>query len=433
MPRNKLKYRLLLVLLGLAFVFLLLEVGLRIAGFIYDSYKIKNKSGIQVGNNSFRILCIGDSYTFGHGAPAGFSYPEQLEKMLNKDNPLREFIVYNRGICGANSSKVLKEMPENLQKYDPEAIIVMVGMNNVWNLEESNYFLFKKGPGVYLYRTDAFLSRLRSYKLLKILVRNLKNRLFHVRNTRGNSKNADISVSGVSSCAADEDEGGLEEADMHFKLGQEYLNARELKLAIEEFRKAIELNPCYYRAFIGLGDAYDCEGDYDLAEKALREAIQINPNHSDAYGLLWKTYWHAGKNDLALEVIRDELGLNPFDDDLRRILRNGLPCLSREKEILGRVLEYDLENICRLSVSGGKKVILLTYPLGEDTDDIRNSMANKWHIPLVDIKKRFDELRSSENYKKEEYFVEDYHCNGNGYRVIAQEVYNALKSEGLSE
>jgi len=428
MEYKNLRQKFFLILFGLAVVFLVLEVGLRVAGYIYNSYRIKDRVARVNNENTFRILCIGDSYTFGHGATTGYSYPEQLEKMLNKNNSHRKFIVYNRGISGANSSRMLKELPENLKRYNPDAIIIMTGMNNRWNLQESNYFLFKKGAKTYFCRADAFLTRLRSYKLLKILVGSLRNKALQGLSRYRNSNKGNFSAIDDNQVVS-MDKGMSKEANEHFRLGQEYLITRELSLAVEEFKKAIEINPRHYYALVGLGDTYDCQGKYELAEKMLKKALEVNPNSINAYGALWKMYWHAGKNSLALETIRKQLDLNPLDDDLRQILRSGLPYLPDEKEILDKVLEYDLENMFRLAKAGGEKIILLTYPLSEDNDEIRKRLANKWKILFVDNAKSFSELKSEENYKQKDYFVEDGHCNSNGYQIIAQNVYRVLQSE----
>jgi tetratricopeptide (TPR) repeat protein len=459
---KNLKKRLFLVLFGLTAAFLLLETGLRVAGYFYNAYRIKNRHAESSNENAVKILCIGDSYTFGQGAASGYSYPEQLERILHKNYPQHKFIVYNQGICGVNSSRMLKELPENLKRYNPDFIIIMAGMNNRWNLQENNYFLFRKGVKIYFCRVDAFLTHLRSYKLLKILVGSLRNkalqRLSQYRNSKKDNFGA-IDDNRVVSM----DRGMSKEANEHFKLGQEYLMTRELSLTEDAFKKAIELNPkndtayaglgyCYdnqanlyqaedafkkaieinprhYFALVGLGDVYDRQGKYELAEKMFKKALEINPNSINAYGALWKMYWHAGKNSLALETIREELDLNPFDDGLRQILRSGLPSLPDDEEILDKVLEYDLENMIRLAKAEGKRCIFLTYPLSEENDEIRMRLANKWQILFVDNTKSFSQLKSAENYKQKDYFVEDGHCNARGYQVIAQNVYEALKSE----
>ena len=77
--------RIALIIFGFMVIFSLCEAGLRVAGFIYYHSRIKEKAVDIKKQGNIKILCVGDSYTFGHGATAGYSYPEQLEGILNKD------------------------------------------------------------------------------------------------------------------------------------------------------------------------------------------------------------------------------------------------------------------------------------------------------------------------------------------------------------
>lgn len=52
--------------------------------------------------------------------------------------------------------------------------------------------------------------------------------------------------------------------------------------AIEEFEKAIAINPTLTDAHLGLGDIYRSEGDYGKAEKAYGEAARVAPKNFDA-------------------------------------------------------------------------------------------------------------------------------------------------------
>ena len=95
---EKTKRRIIVVLVGIALSLIVLEVALRIVGSIYahlsESDIVLDRDGRNI------ILCIGDSVTFGLGAPMGFSYPAQLQKMLDESDPKSKFTVINRGRPG---------------------------------------------------------------------------------------------------------------------------------------------------------------------------------------------------------------------------------------------------------------------------------------------------------------------------------------------
>lgn len=83
-----------------------------------------------------RILCVGDSHTFGAPLPVRESYPYQLQARLNEAWP-GAYSVVNLGIPGMNTSQVLRRLPANLARFEPEILIVWVGVNNAWNVAEA--------------------------------------------------------------------------------------------------------------------------------------------------------------------------------------------------------------------------------------------------------------------------------------------------------
>ena len=53
--------------------------------------------------------------------------------------------------------------------------------------------------------------------------------------------------------------------------------------AIVKYKKAIELNPGYTKAYGNLGNIYTLQENYDLAKDILRTAIQIDPEYADGH------------------------------------------------------------------------------------------------------------------------------------------------------
>jgi tetratricopeptide (TPR) repeat protein len=367
--------------------------------------------------NAIRILCLGDSFTFGSGAEPGYSYPEQLEVLLNKNNPNLKFEVYNKGGClpGLNSSQVLKMLDKDMAEYKPKIIIVLIGTHNEWNLVNSNYFLFTtKGWRNYFYRFDSLLTRLRIYKLLKITIGNLKYSFLKRKHSQKMINKVRLDP----------------EVATHFKLANRHSCVTgRTDLAIEEYKRVIELDPKNDVAYAALGRIYENKHDYEVAQREFKKALEINPYNFFARDRLWNIYFKQGKNRLAIEEIKKILEIQPQNESLKKILRFGLPSLEefKNEELHIQLLRYDLESIIKLAKIKGVTPILLSYPRTDKYDEMRRELSKKYKIPFIDIYSVFKKIKTSESYRHADYFSKDGHCNANGYRIIAEEIYKTLK------
>ena len=74
--------------------------------------------------------------------------------------------------------------------------------------------------------------------------------------------------------------------EMHYDLGIAYLESKMHAEAIAEFRKAIDVDPDFVAARVGLGTVYLEMGQLDDAENAAREALRIDANTDAARQLL---------------------------------------------------------------------------------------------------------------------------------------------------
>jgi lysophospholipase L1-like esterase len=73
--------------------------------------------------NTFRIVVLGDSYTFGQGVEKDATFPAQLEKLLNGMGADVKFEVVNLGFCGLNTiveKQILAEYGINPDTWEPD-------------------------------------------------------------------------------------------------------------------------------------------------------------------------------------------------------------------------------------------------------------------------------------------------------------------------
>jgi len=82
--------------------------------------------------STHRILCLGDSFTFGHGVPLRHSYPKQMERVLNRKYADSRFEVLNGGfgagpeICNYVAFLIVKGTA-----MKPRTVILTLCLNDV--------------------------------------------------------------------------------------------------------------------------------------------------------------------------------------------------------------------------------------------------------------------------------------------------------------
>jgi lysophospholipase L1-like esterase len=81
-----------------------------------------------------RILCIGDSNTYGLWLDRDEAYPKQLEAIWNQRIGKPEIEVLNLGFPGTNSSRLRRDLPRMLEVFEPDAVILMIGANDYWTM-----------------------------------------------------------------------------------------------------------------------------------------------------------------------------------------------------------------------------------------------------------------------------------------------------------
>jgi hypothetical protein len=74
--------------------------------------------------NTFRILVLGDSVTFGHGAVWETTYPFLLEQRLKQWRPETDWQVWNLGVPGYNTATELRLLERVGPSYAPDLVVV---------------------------------------------------------------------------------------------------------------------------------------------------------------------------------------------------------------------------------------------------------------------------------------------------------------------
>ncbi len=444
---------LIIVLLSVFSSLILLEGSLRLAGVLYHAIRGRGElagrnNGIP-GVNSATVICLGDSYTYGVGTSFASSYPRQLERLLNEKQIAFRVDVHNCGSPGGNSSRILKILNKQITEYTPRVAIIMVGINNSWNVEGMS--------NRYSGWLPFDISELRVYKLLKIFIMNLKERKTAVAAAKP----------GIVQSAQAETRRTIPPAEMerYVKKIEAYRGLARNDLAIRETEEMLKRYPDACALYVALSGFLRETGDTDSALEAAKKAVAYSPyNRADAasahmelvYIYTTKKSWSLARQemDYAVEdpqylddvfsrlksVCGDESGLN-FEDEIQRLRTHILSLYGKNaKTVLDtlaalqcsddrkrQMLEADLSEAIKIAREHDIAVVLMTYPLHQPMpNEAIRSAAREHQVVLVDNELIFDKAPH-----REELFAEDGHCNERGYGLIASSIHDALVDKSL--
>ncbi len=96
---------------------------------------------LQQGQNTFRIVVLGDSVTMGQAVRQEDTYPKQLEAMFaaekgndgksNANNTRLNVEVINAGVSGYGTNEEMLFLKETAIKYNPDMVIISFALNDI--------------------------------------------------------------------------------------------------------------------------------------------------------------------------------------------------------------------------------------------------------------------------------------------------------------
>ena len=108
-----------LILGGLVLSLVVLELGLRLAGWTLSSYQQYANNKALRNKSQYTIMCLGESTT-------ARQYPVQLQQLLNEKYP-NKFSVIDCAVPATNLETILNNLDNNINKYHPDIAICMMG------------------------------------------------------------------------------------------------------------------------------------------------------------------------------------------------------------------------------------------------------------------------------------------------------------------
>jgi len=456
MANTTIKQKIGLILTGIIFTLIFLEVGLRSAGFVllYVSAPKENTISESYTNNTYRILALGESTTEMGGKN---SWPSQLETVLNNKTNKFRFKVFNEGIAGTTTAFIVARLGNNLQKYNPNMVITMMGINDVPYIKYDDTFRAK----VILFFTD-----LRIYKLGTWIIASLHEK-FNMTNHNTN----ETPISENFSTPTEEDilkkiwdEGKCNDAENMFRntmqldskndypyyfLGCCYRILGKYTIALNMTLKAIQINPLNYKTYSLLGDIYLAQGNVDLAKVYYEKSIKLNQNQTNAYNKLGYIYEIKGMSKKAKEMYLRTLWINPSDvvaavalldfnltyQEMKTIYEKMNIPFRITLESIESITKYHYNKLYAILASHGIKYIAMQYPT-LDVAELKDMFKGDEDIIFVSNENNFKEALKNGTYS--DYFIDHIHENREaswghatplGNRLIAENVATVILEE----
>ncbi|CAD5951673.1 Translocon at the outer membrane of chloroplasts 64 [Planktothrix agardhii] len=103
--------------------------------------------------------------------------------------------------------------------------------------------------------------------------------------------------------------------EQYFNQGITLVNQENYQQAIEQFTRALTLNPNHADAYVWRGYVYHCLNKYQEVIDNCNQAIRLNPNHANAYGNRANAYNYLKNYEQAINDCNQAIRLNPNHAD----------------------------------------------------------------------------------------------------------------------
>lgn len=455
-------------MVSLFFFIFLAELGLRATA--YFSYAsefghekpVIHQSEVVPGKETKTILCIGDSFTWGGNGKRDQTYPAFLHQQLLIMDPDNNYVVINRGICEANTLRLVQKITAWINKYKPDTIVLLNGSANrfnpwdyrlwekksIWNSIHSHLanlrvvqvvrILYVNGVGQKLLSAviptyNPFIAweiqkKKWQIKANIIILNDTLNLMWRALNDGDEEKAIELGLT-----ALEENRG---DGNIATTLAYSYLlrcntvaaeNIIEQVLPqFEDSETILNFKALYYKY---MADQYLTKKiDYDRGIEYCLQGMEWDPDEIHYYYEITKYFDFQSR--YTSRMIHDKLlaiaAQNPmvkqykwFNDYLR---------IYQDKEAweegVREWITSDLNKIVETSKRMGVKVIVQNYPVDYPlANEVLREISELHMLGFVDNQKVFSELEP-----KEKYILDDDHCTALGHYVMANNIAEIILS-----
>lgn len=134
-----------------------------------NSYGFRG-SEIALEKKGSRILCLGNSCTFGWGVTQEATWVSKLHSFLDNQFPSEGYEVINAGVPGYSSYQGRVCFEKKLLALKPDIVLIMFGWNDHFAAGKGISDQEQKMPGGFIITLHNFFSQFKTYQLMRKLI-----------------------------------------------------------------------------------------------------------------------------------------------------------------------------------------------------------------------------------------------------------------------
>jgi len=451
-----------LIVFSLFLTVAILEVGLRIGGFFMLLGQRRGNIAALKEIGVCRIMCLGGSTTANGGE---YSYPSQMEEVLNKKEIGINFKVINKGLSGSDSVFIVSNLKSNLDKYKPHIVVTMTGAN-----DDCDTIPYEDSTKMKLY---LFLKSFRVYKLAKLINLHIENKINGIISKKKDSNSLENepiyfirkTVEGEVGILLEKwsilmDEGRIRETEAVMKAaielepnrGEVYLlllDSYGAQGKINEGDKIVEkIGQLPFNCFndpwelCQLGFYYQMTKRYTKAEEVLKRAIDINPYYRESYAELATVYREQNciekLNNVCEKIINRDIKSGNIYGFLATSYRE-LGDLEKAQKYYNKTDEFWMKNykeatkhnyelIKEIVEDRGIQLVAVQYPM-RNVEALKRLFDSSEGVIFVSNEHSFKKALEHSSY--EDYFFDNFagdfgHCTPLGNKLLAENIANNI-------
>lgn len=340
------------------------------------------------GAGKIRILCIGDSNTYGLYLEKHQSWPAQLQNILDERNP-ETFQVINLGYPGTPTYRIAESLQSWIHELQPDMVIILAGVNDIfYGAIPANTASTENTVSLH-----ALLIRYsRIYRLIRLSMANMEQPEIN--------SDADLAMDTMRNLKSIEDEKEIEEA-IALIFGT-YFQIDGISVVHEKNGLWITKGDTSISA-LSIGKRLKAEAPFEQVRIIMDVLLQLGVQESH---LTTSGNFYIGGKAYELNLDREK----------QRQKNTNLAIADNFTLMLGA------------SLKSGVKPLFLTYASSQSfyaqANEAIRDFASSRNASLIDVGQRFRTVCPSKDCQ--EYFFQDQHPNAEGYRAMAEIIADAL-------